>query len=682
MDGNRLTLIVDRRDPASPAGAEPGGVDLAGSTPVRIALPAAAEARYRESHYPAYTPILGQDRVPAAAKAAFVALGHLPLRGVPLWRHLLVEGVSLWPFFVLPLYVPLRDAIEVVEVCHHLLDAHHPDRVVLRGAGCASDRAWRYALGTVAEAGGIPFVDATPGAPPPAADRGGGAPGRRAPGPVSWRVRVPRETAGGEWLMRRIGRWLSRLARAVRPGPAASAPLVIVSWSRHWARLFDPRAMCERWGDEQFDAIVRASATTRPVLGLDVYGGYRRRGSSLVQILRRDVPDGLRTLLHRLFLDRTIRWQTFDAYTAPASAARARTVRGRLATLTSELLASPALAAGLTHRGVSLVPMLRAVLEATIPAYGAECVLAMDTAREFIRRTRPAAILVTNALKDHPVILALIAEGARAGVPTVGLQDGAYSEWGFGFPLRASPDVFQDPESLMIPTTTCAWGRATQEVLTRHGGYPPETIAVTGNWRYDTFLGAAAGGAGAALRARLGLSGTATVVVLAVPDLAEAPDLARRVVRALRARSDIQVVLKPHPGADPDIYAQILREEGSGRERLITGKLSALLLACDVVVTEASTVGLEAALLGKPVLETAFTTQMRRGYVESAIALGVRAIEDLPASLDRLSDPQVAARLAEGRRAFVEEQLYAADGRAAARVIAVVEDLVRRGRRP
>lgn len=667
MERGDVILIVDRRDPSSASDDPFAKTAAGGPRAVRINLPAAEEARRQALSTPAYPTLVG-DEPSVRAHAMFAALGAADVGGASLRARLRYAGVGLWQFMLLPLYVPLRKAIEVVEVCHRLLCEYQPRQVILCGAGDPSDHRWRHALETLSAAAGIPWTDATRGA-------SGSPVGHRAPRP-----RVPRLTVGaGEWLVRRVGWWLSHVAALrERNRWSAGSPLVIVSWSRHWTRVFDPASGAARLGDEQFDPIVdaaRARGFTH-ILGLDVFGGYRRHGSSFWHTVTRDFPDGLRTLMQRLLGSQRVRWRTFHYYTPPAARRRLRENRRWLASLAAEVLTSPAVAAALTHRDVGLLPIVRGDLAGALGAHAAECTLSLDTARAFIQRIGPAAIVLTN--EDHPAVTALVAEGARAAVPTVLLQDAI---WGPGryarAPESATTRISEDSQMALIPMKTCVWGEATKHILLRDGGYPPDAVAVTGNWRYDPFLSAPGRVSRERLCASLGLDPRATIAVLATPDQPESPALALWVVRALRAYPEYQLVVKTHPGQDSDPYARMLAREGTGRERLITGRLYEILLVAAVVITEVSTVAMEALLLGKPVVETSLSVIPRHGYAGSGVGLGVPPDGDLVAALRRaLTDPPTIAELAARRRAFIAEYLGVADGRAAERVLDVVGDLL------
>jgi len=102
-----------------------------------------------------------------------------------------------------------------------------------------------------------------------------------------------------------------------------------------------------------------------------------------------------------------------------------------------------------------------------------------------------------------------------------------------------------------------------------------------------------------------------------------------------------------------------------------------LLRACELIVTRASTVGLEAALLGRPVV----TFHPHEGpnpfpLAEGGVTLGARTLEELSAAVRcALYDASLRTELGRTRaRRLLSD--FGCDGHAAERVADLVEELV------
>lgn len=167
-------------------------------------------------------------------------------------------------------------------------------------------------------------------------------------------------------------------------------------------------------------------------------------------------------------------------------------------------------------------------------------------------------------------------------------------------------------------------------------------IAVTGCPAYEGLLDPAQREAGSALRTALGWQGL--TVVLWAGNLEEqaagspqyagtglALDVERRLRAWVTAREDAALLVRYHPaqyhlfpdlGAQPRVYRSIPTQDPLGPQ----------LHASDIVVVQTSTVGFEAALIGKRVLSLSYSpTVIRIAFDYGAMGLGesVHRIEDL-----------------------------------------------------
>ena len=100
-------------------------------------------------------------------------------------------------------------------------------------------------------------------------------------------------------------------------------------------------------------------------------------------------------------------------------------------------------------------------------------------------------------------------------------------------------------------------------------------------------------------------------------------------------RHDVQVVYRPHPN-DVTVHNSHWRDEVYVSSS--DDPLHEMVAACDVVVTVISTVGLEANLLGKPVIQVEFIDYGRKiPFPELGIGKAVYSLEQLSSELSRLS---------------------------------------------
>ncbi len=268
---------------------------------------------------------------------------------------------------------------------------------------------------------------------------------------------------------------------------------------------------------------------------------------------------------------------------------------------------------------------------------------------DVIHRLNPKLVLATSAPRAERA--AIIAAGAN-DIPAVCLVDlfaMAEVEW-------LKDNDFAD--------RICVISQGVADRLTAHGRNADD-ICVIGNPAFDRLAKPSLSNLGLELRDRRGWGQDDYVILFASqPEPAtdaqtgEAGDinLPSRVeaflARLGKRRQDLKIIVRRHPNQLPVDDA----EADSGLQYSpIDEELSALLSAVDCVVTFSSTVGIEAALLGKQliVLEISLTSK-NAPYAEMGLAAGVGELDELEGAIDR----------AKAERASVPEGLLRPGGAA------------------
>jgi CDP-glycerol glycerophosphotransferase (TagB/SpsB family) len=224
------------------------------------------------------------------------------------------------------------------------------------------------------------------------------------------------------------------------------------------------------------------------------------------------------------------------------------------------------------------------------------------------------------------------------------------------------------------------WGDGNRELLLRHG-LAPDRLVVTGAPKFDASLQAARGSR-ARLCQELGIDPQQRLVVYAAhPDVLwytsrdwHQWELVSLLGQALAEIPNCQLVLRPHP-SDKTLCQEHL--PGDLKSEAVIARdanLYNLLIHCDLLITETSTVGLEAMLFDKPVMILNL-----RGrpdlvpYVERGAALGVYDLPDLAQAIQAALDEEaVRERLGVARKAFTSYYLDRLDGRSSERVVGLI----------
>lgn len=289
--------------------------------------------------------------------------------------------------------------------------------------------------------------------------------------------------------------------------------------------------------------------------------------------------------------------------------------------------------------------------------FGRQAFLPLSVLERVFERLQPSLAMASNSPRAEE---AAILTAGRRGVPAVCLLDlfGIYER------ERLARHDFADALCVLNEPVRQAFVAA---------GRPPAQVHATGNPAFDTINDPALQAQGRALRHEAGWDGLHVALYASSPEPVQIagipgtgdPDLPRRLERALieavERDPDLALWVRRHP-SEP-----AMQDPRHPRIRASTGAmpLHACLHASDEVFVTVSTVGVEAALAGKPV------TQLRGSildhlspYLAMGIAQRELALAEIPRSLGagkaaRATMPQ-AAGAATQRVVEVLRQLHEA----------------------
>lgn len=254
---------------------------------------------------------------------------------------------------------------------------------------------------------------------------------------------------------------------------------------------------------------------------------------------------------------------------------------------------------------------------------GRQAFLPVASLARILASVQPQALLVTSAPRAE---WAAVIAARAAGIPAVVVVDL------FGLSER---------ERLLNPRygdVICVLSDGVRQGLLA-GGRPADQVFVTGNPVFDGLAEPALRAGGRELRQQRGWDASRRVITWASQPEPADPQLPRRIEAALMAalttHPDWHLVIRPHPS---DVYAM----PPAGPQLTLSTRadpLHTLLAASDVVVTMTSTVGLEAALLGVPLVTwDASENTPYCPYASMGIARGVTDLAELaPAIVQALA---------------------------------------------
>ncbi|MET8507245.1 hypothetical protein ABZV60_21675 [Streptomyces sp. NPDC004787] len=253
-----------------------------------------------------------------------------------------------------------------------------------------------------------------------------------------------------------------------------------------------------------------------------------------------------------------------------------------------------------------------------------------------LEASRPHTLLVSNDTSPIGALAVHLAD--RSGVNTVHVQHGAWTAESVAWPALHSRDivVMGDRDAPLAQ----AWAR-----------HPDAEVHVLGQPRFDVLAG-------------LGREAQRQYLEkLLVPGSGRSPD--RIMVWAcqpfgpdrLKAHADLLLdgmwraegewglVIAPHPAQSPEVFASLMQRDGRPLVAVADPQVGArgCLAGADAVASAYSTCGIEAALLGVPVLEIGTADEHTLGLTAHGLAQRCNTAEDVANALSTLLNPLTAA---------------------------------------
>ncbi|MBI3855482.1 MAG: UDP-glycosyltransferase [Planctomycetes bacterium] len=278
-----------------------------------------------------------------------------------------------------------------------------------------------------------------------------------------------------------------------------------------------------------------------------------------------------------------------------------------------------------------------------VAAIGRRAFLPLGPLRRVMERTTPDVVVTTNSPRSEEASIRVAKE---RGVPSVCMVPFAAPE------LIAQDTVSAHVREPGFADRVLVFGEDVRRWLVAQGRRPEE-IVVTGNPAFENLGDPALPARAAGWRKQRGLDGRKLILWASSPEPAR-PALLEETLSALLAalprHPDWHLIYRRHP-SEPFLPVP-LHERSShsdGRD-----PLEVLLHAVDAVVVTVSTVGIEAALAGKPLVKVCLSRfDAISPYETMGIALPVRRIDELEGQVERaLGDGPESKALAAARRRY------------------------------
>lgn len=278
----------------------------------------------------------------------------------------------------------------------------------------------------------------------------------------------------------------------------------------------------------------------------------------------------------------------------------------------------------------------------------------LELSKNFISEISPSILLVGD--DRSTVTRASILPAIKKKIPVVEIQHG----------LFALPEINVNLMPKPVSDKICVWGNSSREYLLELG-VEDEKIEITGSPEFDEHKKFAEGFKDKKDK----------IILFATQSLYK--DINLEVIEEMAKNKKInefEIYVKPHPDEDPVTY-KFLEDKFPDKVfiRPKNENLSYLLTISEVILTVSSTVGLESAVLDKPLICVNFLNE-KSMYVNDGIALEVKNIEKLVDTINQIFNPEISAELSENRVKFVNDCVYGLDGKSVQRISDVINNLI------
>jgi len=304
----------------------------------------------------------------------------------------------------------------------------------------------------------------------------------------------------------------------------------------------------------------------------------------------------------------------------------------------------------------------------------------IEMAKEAVKEEKPDLILVTSE-GSGIFEKALLVAGKLKKIPTLAIQHGSIGPLHEGYmysknSISASGSI--ESPYCPIPDKTAVYGPFHYDILTKISAYPPRSVVVTGQPRYDKLVRVHRIFSRKEFCAKLGLDPLGKLVLVATQGWPMRELFIRSVLRTLKKIPEVQIVIKPHPRENSELYRRVVDAQNVKAEILSKSSDTVeALYSCDLLVAAFSTVITEALVLGKPAVTLNLTAEDPAPYYKE-VTLRMNKKEDLvPAIAKALYDQNTREELRKRARNFTFNHTYKQDGKATERVVNLVEEMIK-----
>lgn len=281
----------------------------------------------------------------------------------------------------------------------------------------------------------------------------------------------------------------------------------------------------------------------------------------------------------------------------------------------------------------------------------------LKTYQRTVEIIKPAIIIVGDD-RGPSIVRANLLHSLRERIPIVEVQHGIYT--------KNKPMINPISDKIFI------WGEAMKVALI-NAGATEDQLEVTGSPLYDQLIDRFNN------HSLKPLKSTKTVLFATQPVSGDVNiQIIREIASFLEDHEDITLIVKPHPSENASYYESSVKDFANDHIIVKDSNedFSDMLFGSDVLIFISSTVGIEAAILGKPMICVNLMAE-ESVYISNGVALEVKDLKELATTIGMgLYDEEVIKQLSKCRDEFVYNYAYLKDGKASERIVDAIVKII------
>lgn len=288
----------------------------------------------------------------------------------------------------------------------------------------------------------------------------------------------------------------------------------------------------------------------------------------------------------------------------------------------------------------------------------------MDSLSVYFSKNKPKTILLPSEI--DPIAIVFLASTNNHKIKTIGIQQGIMTDLTSYF-LRDTYATEEKPYGFPLPTKLLLYGEFYKQILLKQN-YPEDKLIIFGNPVYFELEKIKAILACKPLFQKYNINQNQNIILFTTGTFQEeygwkgkySYDILiwRKLIEHFSDKNDYYVILKPHPGENITIYEKILNEFKPSNIRIIQGNLLELLYISSIVISNFSTVIIDALTMKKPVIELKWDEpiDLILKFDEEGVVVPSK-LEDLVKNIDKtLNDNKIRESLQKNGIKFLKDQ--------------------------